>query len=410
MNIDQQMRQDVIKRQYRLDEKRLVVALVIWLYNDHSLKTPAFLDTQRLNSHLDTHLLLQHGTTQLFWLTGLSQGSFRQLASYLGNRDLVKSSARVTHKEKLLIFLYISRHALTQRPVTCMFKWGLEVVSKAFNEVLLGLVQLFRHIVTVPEPDAPVPEEIADNARFHYFEDCIGALDGSHIPAWIRLDQQPAFRNRKQTISQNVLFVCGFDMRFHYVLAGWEGSAHDCRVLHAAIRPESAVGALVIPPGKYYLADAGYYCTEYMMTPYRGVRYHLRERALAQQKPRNKEELFNNRHASLRNVIERILGVIKRKYKITRLAPEYPFATQVKIVLALAAVHNYTYFGDDTDLGPDQYEHDPEEAAVDEDDIRLRPPPPGSGEATRRRVAMEQLRHEISERMWSESSDNPINN
>src|SRR6202007_1862249 len=55
-------------------------------------------------------------------------------------------------------------------------------------------------------------------------------LDGTHIPS----SDQARYRNRKGYLSQNVLAVCNFDMQFVYVLAGWEGSAHDGRVLQDA--------------------------------------------------------------------------------------------------------------------------------------------------------------------------------
>ena len=61
-----------------------------------------------------------------------------------------------------------------------------------------------------------------------------------------------------------------------------------------------------------------------MLTPYDGVRYHLKEWLReGVEKPRNKEELFNLRHASLRNAIERLFGVWKRKFKIILSRNEY---------------------------------------------------------------------------------------
>ena len=58
-------------------------------------------------------------------------------------------------------------------------------------------------------------------------------------------------------------------------------------------------------------------------------------------RPLNKEELFNLRHASLRNVIERIFGVLKRHFRILLLAPEYSLAIQARIPVALSAIHNF---------------------------------------------------------------------
>lgn len=39
-----------------------------------------------------------------------------------------------------------------------------------------------------------------------------------------------------------------------------------------------------IPEGKYYLGHSGYGLRKGFLTPYRGVRYHLREQALAKQR------------------------------------------------------------------------------------------------------------------------------
>ena len=59
--------------------------------------------------------------------------------------------------------------------------------------------------------------------------------------------EKPRYRNRKGTISTNVLGVCSRDMKFIYVLPGWEGSASDSRVLRDAI---SRRNGLIVPTGK----------------------------------------------------------------------------------------------------------------------------------------------------------------
>jgi hypothetical protein len=68
-------------------------------------------------------------------------------------------------------------------------------------------------------------------------------------------------------------------MMFTYLLAGWEGSAHDQRVLQDARYNHK----LELPFGKYYLGDAGYSSSSLVMVPYRGVRYHLKEQRQADQ-------------------------------------------------------------------------------------------------------------------------------
>ena len=64
----------------------------------------------------------------------------------------------------------------------------------------------------------------------------------------------------------------------------------------------------------------------------------------------NKEELFNLRHAQARNVIERIFGVLKKRWDILNRAPQYNMEIQAKIPAALAALHNFIMDYDETDL------------------------------------------------------------
>ena len=57
---------------------------------------------------------------------------------------------------------------------------------------------------------------------------------------------QGRFRGRKDGTMQNVLATISFDLKFTYVLAGWEGSAYDSRVLNYAF---ARSGGFSIPDG-----------------------------------------------------------------------------------------------------------------------------------------------------------------
>ena len=60
------------------------------------------------------------------------------------------------------------------------------------------------------------------------------------------LETQGRFRGRKDGTIQNVLAAISFDLKFIYVLAGWEGSAHDSRMLNDAF---TRLGGFSIPEG-----------------------------------------------------------------------------------------------------------------------------------------------------------------
>ena len=78
------------------------------------------------------------------------------------------------------------------------------------------------------------------------------------------------------------------------------------------------------------------------MAPYRGTRYHLKEQQQADQRPENAKELFNLRHSSLRNVIKRIFGVLKRQWQILGgHGCEYSIDTQTDLFCALVRLYNF---------------------------------------------------------------------
>ena len=91
--------------------------------------------------------------------------------------------------------------------------------------------------------------------------------------------------------------------------------------------------------GKYYLGDAGYVNKNGILSPYRSVRYHLKE--FSDRPPENAQELFNLRHSSLRTTIEQGFGVLKKRFQVLDAELFWSFETQVKVVLACCVVHNH---------------------------------------------------------------------
>ncbi|XP_075478954.1 uncharacterized protein LOC142519816 [Primulina tabacum] len=169
-------------------------------------------------------------------------------------------------------------------------------------------------------------------------KDCIRAIDGTHIPAIVFGHDTNSYRNRHETISQNILAACNFDLEFIYVLSGWEGSAHDSNILTDAL---SRNNGLKVPQGKFFLVDCGYANRRQFLALFRSVRYHLQEFTGQGRHPEDAKELFNLRHASLRNVIERIFGIFKSRFKIFKIASPFPYTTHAELVLACAGLHNF---------------------------------------------------------------------
>lgn len=237
----------------------------------------------------------------------------------------------------------------------------------------------------MPE-SAYVAEGIELNVRSRQFNGCIGAIDGTHIPAFIPSRYQRRFYNRKSNITQNVFAAVGIDGRFLYVLAGAEGSMNDASLFVQTQKSRR----FRIPSNRFFLGDAGFGMAKGIITPYPNTRYHLQDWAAAERAPNTPKELYNLGHARIRCVVEQAFGILKRRWKIIRhSAPEYSFQTQIGIVYACCALHNFVL---DLKDKPAPSSHDIEQL----EQARERAQQRVEG------VAPSALRDQIAERHWEQ--------
>ncbi|XP_020519196.1 uncharacterized protein LOC105420184 [Amborella trichopoda] len=187
-----------------------------------------------------------------------------------------------------------SNHTVQDR-----FKHSGETVSRHFERVLNVIYKLSFDYVHLPLSSSP--SEIRKKSIYYlFFKNCIGAIDGTHIHVSIGVEEQAPQWNRKGFLLQNVIVACSFELRFEYVLVGWERSSSNSSVLKAVLKSNFKV-----PRGhdKYYLVDVGYANTQNFIAPFRG------------------------------NVIERAFGLLNKRFPLLKVATIYPYETQVKIVV-----------------------------------------------------------------------------
>jgi hypothetical protein len=322
-------------------------------------------------------------------------GTFKDLVRLLRSNDFQDSMLKV--EEQVLIFISVIS-GNSQRLTAEMYQHSTSTISSVVKNLFNVLLNL-SHVLLAK---LKLSHKVIEEQEFVAFKGCIGALDGTHIPAIINSPLNAApFWNRKQALTQNVLGVVDFDMNFTYVLAGWEGSAHDGRVLRDAM-----TRGLKVPAGTYYLGDCGYALSSYTLTPYRRVRYHLKEWGPGALRPQNKEELFNLRHAKLRNVVERTYGVVKKRFKILKLMPSYSFEEQVKLVKCCFLLHNFINVREN---GEEDDEYEIEEAQesdeadeAEEEDLDQNRRANGQ--------ALQTWRNTIANDLWVQYNNNSYNN
>lgn len=269
----------------------------------------------------------------------LTRASFFSLCQVLRERSLLRDTVHMCIEEQVAMFLITVGHNLRNRDVAAIFNRSGEPVSRYFGLVLHAIGKLRDELIRPPSSETPT--KIAGDPRWDpYFKDCVGAIDVTHIRASASKNMETAFCAKKSFPSQNVMAAIDFDLRFTYVLAGWEGSAHDDVVLVDAIERENG---LRVPHGKFYLVDAVYGAKPGFLPPFRDVTYHSNEWGeWRNNHVQDARKLFNLRHSSLQVTTERAFSSLKRRFKVLDDGiPFFPSATQVDVVMVCVILHNW---------------------------------------------------------------------
>ncbi|KAL5538240.1 hypothetical protein UlMin_046208 [Ulmus minor] len=362
------------------DEELAIIILVMY-YFYRKLRSASRVPQQVSNFSGHNRMIdLLHGNDRRFVdILRMPKSCFVRLCDLLQQHG-VRNTRSLSVEEQVMMFLLVVGHGDSTRRSGYEWHHSTETVSRHFNNICFRIVGLAPQLIGPPDFNN-IPPLIANNSRyFPYFRDCVGAIDGTHIPCIVDAHLQPAYRNRK-----------GYT-------TGWEGSVHDARVLREAMSDPAF--SFPTPPGeKYFLVDAGYANRRGFLSPYRGTNYYLRDRTRLGGD--RKKELFNYRHASLRNAVERTFGIWKSRFRILRGVPHYPLRTQRDIIIACAVLHNFLMMSDDVDVSVTA-----EEDAHDEDDMDQggdtigQDAAPSTQQEEGHQTEMGRFRDTLTESMW----------
>ncbi|KAJ9561707.1 hypothetical protein OSB04_006867, partial [Centaurea solstitialis] len=323
-------------------EELLLVLIIYWYWKYvHSPRIECIRDNNSaLTGHAYTLELLKGSNTQCVELMRMSREAYILLCNHFKQKNWLQDSRNITVEEKIAIFCTIIGHNERYRMVKRRFPHSTETIHRYFREVLRAMMKFAKEVIRPTSfEETHNTLECQRNLR-RIFPGAIGALDGTLIHAIVPVDQQARCRGRgKGECYQNVLGICDFNMLFTYVWVGWEGIAHDARVLReVAFSPTS--GFPFPPRDKYYLWDAAYANTRGFMTPYRNTRYWLadfrRQRALTKKKRK-----VQPCSCTTQKCIERAYGVLKARFPILKQMAPYPFRIQRNVAIACFAVHNF---------------------------------------------------------------------
>ncbi|GMF44455.1 unnamed protein product [Phytophthora fragariaefolia] len=229
------------------------------------------------------------------------------------------------HREVLAVLLDWLGRGASCRGQEIKFKMAFSTIHRYRRVDLHAVIKTLSHSIVMPRT---VPTWFAE--AFTYFDQAVGAINGVHIPVVVATQDRERFET------------------------GRGSTAH--------------------------IADAGYALQPQALTPYRGVLYHLKEWAAESGRPKTAKELYNLSHAKARNVVERVNGILKRRFKILRVPIEFEFIVAKAVVFASACLHNFIRqhnaddhamdLSDEEDSQEDRNEGDDERCA---DDIEVYP-------------------------------------
>ncbi|KAH8798535.1 hypothetical protein F5884DRAFT_687375 [Xylogone sp. PMI_703] len=94
------------------------------------------------------------------------------------------------------------------------------MISIIFYDILNMLLYLYKQEVQLPTAFTFISDHILQNPYFQEFYYCLGTLDNTYIKVYLSLENHAQYRNRKQTLSQNILTVYNFELLFVYTLPG----------------------------------------------------------------------------------------------------------------------------------------------------------------------------------------------
>ncbi|KAJ8917027.1 hypothetical protein NQ315_012945, partial [Exocentrus adspersus] len=165
--------------------------------------------------------------------------------------------------------------------------------------------------------------------KFHNvarFPRVIGLVDGTHIkiqsPGG---DDAEIYRNKKGYFSINVQVTCDADLKLQDVVARWPGSAHDSTMfINSHLRFRFENGEF---PNSFLIGDSGYALKNYFLTP------------LANPVTRS-EQLYNESLIRTRNIVERVIGIWKRRFPVLAYGMRIKLETVLTTIVATAVLHN----------------------------------------------------------------------
>ncbi|KAM3866119.1 putative nuclease HARBI1 [Diretmus argenteus] len=255
----------------------------------------------------------------------LKQADIEFLASLLRPQleHTTKRSHALTVEEQLLIALRFYASGSFYQVIGDGMRVQKSAVGFVIHTVSSALASLVNQFVKFPTDQEKIKQvklKFYDIARM---TNTIAVLDCTHVHIQGPREREWEYVNRKGRHSINVQLMGNADLIITNCVVKWPGSVHDARILR-----ESHIfrNFQENPPDGIILGDSAYPLLPWLMTHF----------AMA---TNDAEGRFNCSHGTTRDTIERLNGVLKRRFaclNYLRLEPQ----RACNIILACIVLHN----------------------------------------------------------------------
>lgn len=337
---------------------------------------------------------LLNGDDEIFYKNlGMKKSVFVELRGTLQIHKALSDTRWVSSTEQLALLLHFLVTGLSYPKLNQRFQRSPSTVSNIIYHLTTEIIKntpFIKSQISLPQQDHSSNK--SDNPdRYPYFKNCVGVVDCTHLPVTVPPQEALPFLSQQGETSQKIFIACDFDLLFTFVLAGYEGSMEDNVVWDYAKQNN-----FIVPDGKYVLGDAGFDLDMKCQTPFKGFKYHHRESSGNDAEPQNYQELYNKRHATLRNDVERIKGAVKKRFKVMEKGSKESIEIQVKLVILMVYLHNFIRRNDPDD------DHFKEEF-MEDDHLQIRPQfqeVDADEETDEESTEAVRLRRKIAKAMW----------
>ncbi|XP_048626779.1 uncharacterized protein LOC125594738 [Brassica napus] len=161
----------------------------------------------------------------------MNQRTFEALCKMLAERYGLKETHHVYLEESVAMFLETVGQDKKKRDIAARYQRSVDTVQRKLDDVLSAILKFVVDTLRPQEGEFGRVNHVLrnDDRYWPHFRDCIGALDGTHVPVRPPSQNAEAYRGRKQDPTMNVRAICNFDMKFIYAYVGVPGRAHDTK-------------------------------------------------------------------------------------------------------------------------------------------------------------------------------------